>query len=183
MSMANQSRFPRPPTDLKSIFHSHSPTSVQSGGTSMLNNAGEILSHHTPPVLPQHLVLGIEYYPCQCSAKTASNGLVLQGHPPPSSLSQQIPSTLSLRACRTQQRHPRAADPQSPTISLVMSCCPHEQQEVQVLWSYAIALFAKHACLQSASCLSEEGTGIQTIFGSLAQGHKKGVSSRSLLAW
>ena len=60
--------------------------------------------------------------PCQCSATTASDGLVLQGRPPPSSLSRQTPSTLSLRACRIQQRPPRAADLQYPITSPVISC-------------------------------------------------------------
>lgn len=179
MSIANQSRFPRPPTDLRSIFQSHSPTSVQSGGTSMLNNAGKILSHHTPL---SSTTLCAWHRRLYLLATNASDGLVLQGHLPPSSLSQQTPSTSSLRACRIQQRPPRAADLQSPVTSLVMCYPVHEQQEVQVEWTYAIALSAKHACLQSASRLSEEGTGIQTMHGLLARGHEKPVSSRALLA-
>ena len=41
MSMAGTVRFPRPPSDQKGAAM-HSPTSVQSGGTSMLATAGEL---------------------------------------------------------------------------------------------------------------------------------------------
>ena len=41
MSMAGTVRFPRPPSDQKCAAM-HSPTSVQSGGTSMLATAGEL---------------------------------------------------------------------------------------------------------------------------------------------
>ena len=42
-AVAAQSRFPRPPPDIKNLF-SHSPRSVHSAGTSMVANAGESAS-------------------------------------------------------------------------------------------------------------------------------------------
>ena len=76
MSMAGNVRFPRPPSDQKGAAM-HSPTSVQSGGTSMLATAGKLSPLENILVVGSRIML----LPlCQCHG-TRNFATVSNDHP------------------------------------------------------------------------------------------------------
>lgn len=116
-SVATQSRFPRPRTDLKKML-SHSPPSVHSAGTSMLANAGNSLFNFAMAtcvyMTPNTSTLKPVNYLLQ-----RSSWCFLQAPRHLSSQSQQTPSTSGLKECPTQQELARAADLQCRPQKLV----------------------------------------------------------------